>query len=199
MVTQAIAEEIMRSFHGPAAGVTRAVLKRGHIDRKQLAPLLRYRAALADSAVALLAHRAKGISNPDRAVRSAVQMAEATALDALLHDAGALRPGSQRMADTLSAMMLGMLGLAGSKYAGSQRADPDEAGEDAMIDMPVEEIVAIELPDPVPRAPGSRRRKAAPDDPTAKLIETLRPKAASPQKEARPEPAVRRKRHRPTL
>ena len=51
--TQAIVEAMMRGLHGPGAGVVRAALKRGHLDRKKLEPLLRYRTALANSAVAL--------------------------------------------------------------------------------------------------------------------------------------------------
>jgi AcrR family transcriptional regulator len=35
-VTQAIVEAMMRDLHGPGAGVVRAALKRGHLDRKKL-------------------------------------------------------------------------------------------------------------------------------------------------------------------
>ena len=90
VVTRAIVEEMMRGLNGPSAGVIRAALKRGYLARKNLNPLLSYRKSLADSSVALLAHRAKGAANPARRVRSAVQMAEATALDALLHELGNL-------------------------------------------------------------------------------------------------------------
>jgi hypothetical protein len=37
------------------------VLKRGHLDRGTLAPVVNYRRALADCATALLAHRASDI------------------------------------------------------------------------------------------------------------------------------------------
>jgi AcrR family transcriptional regulator len=43
--TQAIVEAMMRGLHGPGAGVVRAALKRGHLDRKKPEPLVRYRAA----------------------------------------------------------------------------------------------------------------------------------------------------------
>ncbi len=203
-VTRAIVLEMMRGLHGPSACVIRATLKRGHRDRKNLEPLLRYRKSLADSSVALLAHRAKNATNSARSVRSAVQMAEATVLDALLHDAGALRPGSQRMAASLSAMMLRMLGLSGSEHAVSQderdetpeRADDD--GEVAMLDMPIEEVIAITIPEPaVP--PRSRRRRVA-RDPEAEPIRAVSPRHIGPEKEETREPPVRlRRRRRPRL
>ena len=62
-VSRAIMEEMMRGLHGSGAGVVRAALKRGHLDRDKLEPLIRYRTALADRAVALLGHRAKGVTN----------------------------------------------------------------------------------------------------------------------------------------
>jgi AcrR family transcriptional regulator len=110
-VTRAIVTAIMHSLHGPGAGVARAALQRGYSDRQKLAPLVSYRTAVADRAVALLAPRVKGVRRPDPAVRATVQIALATSLDALLHDADILRPGHQRMVDVLSTMMLRLLDL----------------------------------------------------------------------------------------
>ncbi|MBV8617093.1 MAG: helix-turn-helix transcriptional regulator, partial [Acetobacteraceae bacterium] len=39
-VARAIVEEMMRTFHGPSAGVVRTALKGGHLDREKLEPLL---------------------------------------------------------------------------------------------------------------------------------------------------------------
>jgi len=199
-VTQAIVEAMMRGLHGPGAGVVRAALKRGHLDRKKLEPLLRYRTALTDSAVALLAPRLKGVRHPERAVRSAMQIAEATALDALLHDAGTLRPGSQRMADTLSAMMLGMLGLADRRTVNPQdepaRAEDD--GQEAMLHMPTEDVIALPIPEPALGARRNPRRQAArdPEPEPIKVIPPIPPKPPLPETIQEPEP-TRRRRHRP--
>ncbi len=198
-VTHAIVEEMMRNLHGSGAGVVRAALKRGYLDRNKLEPLIRYRAALADAAVALLAHRAKGARNPARVIRSAMQMAEATALDALLHEAGTLRPGSRRMADLLSAMILGMLGLpAGARENSTRKGDElpergDDDGDEAMLDMPIEEMVALPIPEPADLRARSARRKAVRASEAAS-IKTARPKHNVAEIAESPEPPARRRR-----
>jgi|SRR5271165_3514031 len=196
-VTQAIVKEMMRGLHGPGAGVVRAALKRGYTDRTKLEPLLHYRAALADRAVALLAHRAKHVKKPERAVRAAMQMAEAMALDALLHDEGTLRPGSWRMVDALSAMMLGMLGLSGGPVADDGHGDDDTAkrpdDDDAMLDMPVEDVIA----EPIPEPARSQKTKAARKNPVAEPIKIIQPTASAPQEPEKTEPPPRKRRHRP--
>jgi AcrR family transcriptional regulator len=202
-VALAIVEAMMRGLHGPGAGIVRAALKRGHLDRKKLEPLLRYRAALADSAVALLVPRLKGVRHPERAVRSVVQIAEATALDALLHDAGTLRPGSRGMAEALSTMMLGMLGLSDRRPVNAQDETPtpaDDDGQEAMLEMPTEDVIAIPIPEPaiVPRR--TPRRQAA-RDLEPEPIKIIRPKPPLPEtieelEQTQPEP-IRRRRHRP--
>ncbi len=126
-VTRAIVEHLMRDLQGPpGAGIVRAALKCGHLDRGTLAPLVSYRSALADRAVALLAHRANDIPHAERTVRASVQIAVATVLDALLHDGDILRPGSQRMVDALSGMMLDRLGLSAGR-AGKAPAEHHES------------------------------------------------------------------------
>lgn len=200
-LAQAVVVEMMRELHGPGAGVVRAALKRGHLDRKHLEPLIRYRTALADHAVALLTPRAKGVRRPERAVRGAMQMAQATALDALLHDAGTLRPGSQRMADTLTAMLLGMLDLGGGRpmtkpdETEGTAAEADNDDQDAMLAMPIEEVIAHPVPEPAPGAPRARRRRAV-QEPKPEPIKIVRPKNLVPATAEEPQPPVRR-RHRP--
>jgi len=185
-VSQAIVTEMMRNLHGYGAGVVRAALKQGHRDRAKLEPLLRYRTALADRAVALLAKHGDR-KKPEHAVRAAVQMAEATALDALLHDRGPLRLGSRRMAATLSAMMLSVLELT------DEAADMGD--DDGMIDMPIEELVVHEIA-PAPVKTRQRRRPAAVVPEPIPVIPPPQHPAAPEETEEKPEPP-RKGRHRP--
>ena len=189
-VSQAIVTEMMRNLHGYGAGVVRAALKQGHFDRAKLEPLRRYRAALADRAVALLAKRGDR-RKPERAVRAAVQMAEATALDALLHDRGPLHLGSRRMAATLSAMMLSVLEL-------TDEATDMQDDDDDMIDMPLEEevLVAYEITEPEPVRTRQRRRPAAAVPEPIPVIPPPQRPAAPEATEETPEPP-RKGRHRP--
>jgi hypothetical protein len=138
--------------------------------------------------VALLAHGVTHIKKPDHAVRAAMQMAEATALDALLHEKGPLRPGSRQMAATLSAMLCGMLDPAGAPRAGT---DGDEKG---MLDMPIEEVVAM----PVPDSPSAGKRTRRTDQP-AEAIPIMPPTFADPPQAEEKTELPRRKRRRQTL
>jgi AcrR family transcriptional regulator len=200
-VTRAIIEEMIRNLHGPGAGVVRVALKRAHLDRQKLEPLVVYRTALADSAVALLVHRVSGVRHPERAIRSTVQIATATALDALLYEAGTLRPGSWRMADALSGMMLSMLGLAAGrridgKKKNNEKASPDDDDDDKMLAMPIEEVVA----ESVPELPPSHRRER-PEKRTGDPVEIIDPKTVSlmldGSSEEKKSPEPQRRRHRP--
>ena len=203
-ITRAIVTTTMQSLQGPGAGVVRAALQRGHSDREKLASLVRYRTAVADRAVALLAPLVKGVHRPDRAVRATVQIAMATSLDALLHDADVLRPGHQRMVDVLSAMMLRLLDLRADARlgkgadAGDEPAPADDADEDALLEMPIEEVVATEVTASPPVATQRRRRPAAT---VSEPIPVIRPAQVRPVPEETaetPEPTPRR-RHRPRL
>jgi AcrR family transcriptional regulator len=187
-VSHAIVTEMMQNLHGYGAGVVRAALKQGHFDRAKLEPLRRYRTALADRAVALLAKHGDR-KKPEHAVRAAVQIAEATALDALLHDRGPLRPGSRRMAATLSAMMLSV--LEPTDEAVDMRDD-----DDGMIDMPIEELVVHEIIEPTPVKPRQRRRQAAAVPEPIPVIPPPQHPAAPEETEEKPE-LPRKGRHRP--
>lgn len=204
-VTRAIVEEMMRTFHGPSAGVVRTALKRGHLDREKLEPLLEYRAALGDSAVALLAPRARDIYNPARAVRAALQMAGATALDALLHERETLRPGSRGMAATLSAMVLAMTGAAGRHGAEGQTEeeqrpalDDDGESQDELIEMPVEEVVSVpsshERPEPPSRKPARRPEERTGPKPPAVAPQAMVAAESAPEEQRHPEEQRQRKR-----
>ena len=195
VVTRAIVDEMIRNLHGYGAGVVRAALKRGHCDRTELEPLQRYRTALADRAVALLAERVD-LKKPERAVRAAMQMAEATALDALLHERGPLRPGSWRMAATLSAMMLGMLALTNEADDNdtSELVDDDDA--ERMLDMPIEEVVALPIPESSPARKSSRPKQEAHTEPAGKIPMVKPLSVQPPQQDEKPE-LPKKGRHRP--
>jgi hypothetical protein len=186
-VSHAIVTEMMQNLHGYGAGVVRAALKRGHRDRAEREPLLRYRTALADRAAALLATHGDR-KKPERAIRAAVQMAEATALDALLHDRGPLGLGSRRMAATLSAMMLSVLEL-------TDDATDMQDDDDGMIEMPIEELVAHEIA-PVPVKTRQRRRQAAAVPEPLPIISPPQHPTAPEETEEKPEPP-RKRRYRP--
>jgi AcrR family transcriptional regulator len=191
VVTRAIVEHLMRDLQGPpGAGIVRAALKCGHLDRGTLAPLVSYRSALADRAVALLAHRANNIPRAERTVRARVQITVATVLDALLHDGDILRSGSQRMADALSTMMLDGLGLSVGQAgkAPAEHDEPDMADDNAMLAMPITELVAVEIiPETTPARRRSAQRRAAPN-PDAKPIPVIDPKHVSAEVTEKPEP-----------
>lgn len=167
-IVEVIIDQIMQTFHGAGAGVARAALKRAHVDRDNLQPLRDYRSSLSDRAALLLISRVQGVGNPDRAVRTAIQMAEATALDALLHETGALRSGSRRMAETLSAMMLSSLGISVRVRRHSSATQTDEAvvsdenGGEEMLDMPIEDVEVCPVP---PVKPIRSPRRASSKEP----------------------------------
>lgn len=162
-VTRAIVEQMMRDLQGPGAGVVRAALKRGYLKRDRLELLESYRGALADCAVTLLVPRAKHLRRAKRTVRDSVQMATATVLDALLHERGPLRPGSLRMADALSMMMLDALGLAPGRPRKAH--DHDEADDDdtAMLEMPATDPFEGAIAGDAPVPPQITRRQTAPE------------------------------------
>jgi len=146
-IAHAVVEHSVSTLHGAGAGVVRAAMKRGHLDPAHLAPLTQYRAAVAEHAVGLLAQRVRGVRDPAFVVRAMVQMVLATALDALVQDQGPLRAGRRKMVDTMSAMLIRSLGLdakgAADDLEAEAEADGDE-GEDAMMELPIEDVVAVE-------------------------------------------------------
>ena len=197
-VTRVIVEHLMRDLQGPlGAGIVRTALKRGHLDRETLAPLVSYRRALADRAVALLAHRAHDTRHAERTVRASTQIAVAAVLDALLHDGDILRSGSQRMADALSTTMLNGLGLSAGRTgkAPAEQDEPDTADDNAMLAMPITEVVATPMAAPALRRSARRRTTRAPEpEPTP----VINPKHIMAETAEKPEPpAPRPRRHRP--
>ena len=116
---------------GKAAGVTRATVKLGMSDADALEPLIKYRASVADCAVALLAPR-RSFDDAARSVRIAVQMIFGIVTDAALQNAGPLRAGSRRMVNSLSALMTSYLKLPAEKRSAG---NDDEEGAQAGPEM----------------------------------------------------------------
>jgi AcrR family transcriptional regulator len=123
-VIRSIVEHELRAFHGPMGGVVKASIRRGQLDTADLRHLHRYRATVGDSAVALLAPRVGEDSGP--AIRAAVQMVHATAIDILHHDAGVLKRGRRRTADALAVMMQAYVSLPVDEVPIEPGAHPDE-------------------------------------------------------------------------
>ncbi|MDP9103744.1 MAG: TetR/AcrR family transcriptional regulator [Pseudomonadota bacterium] len=123
-VIQSIVEHELRAFHGPMGGVVKASVKQGQLDAADLRHLHRYRAIVADRAVALLAPHLG--QDSEGSVRAAVQMLHATAIDILHHDAGVLKRGRRRAADALAAMMQAYVGLPAAAAASGSGEPADE-------------------------------------------------------------------------
>lgn len=105
----AIINEMSREI-SDHAGVIRAAIKRGHLDRRNLAPLNQWREALSDCAVVLLLPYVE-IEKPEWEIRCAMQMAQAAALDALVYDTGPMRADSDRMRAHLCNMLADLLSI----------------------------------------------------------------------------------------
>lgn len=127
-----IVEHTVRTLNGRPGGVVKAAIKCGQLNERHLFALTSYRAHVADLAVRLLRGRVGQGEKGERAIRMAVQMMQAAAIDVLHHDTGVLRRGRARTVNALTAMMLGYLGL--DNRAARDTLDPGES----MIDMPAE-------------------------------------------------------------
>jgi AcrR family transcriptional regulator len=139
-IVRAITQHVLDTVNSNTVGAVRIAVKCGRLDRTFLTPLLTYRAAVADQAVALLKPHVKVERDPERAIRAAVQIALATAIDSLFQDEGPLRAGHRRMAETLSRMMALLLGIADRQ---GELAGDDQADE--MIVIPPERAVAATI------------------------------------------------------
>lgn len=123
-IVRHIANQMSR---GRAAGVTRATLKLAMTNPDALEPFLKYRASVADCAVALLVPKLS-LGDAAGSVRIAVQMIFGVVTDATLQNAGPLRVGSRRMIRSLSALTAGYLNLPTEKR--SAGSDEDEAARE---------------------------------------------------------------------
>jgi AcrR family transcriptional regulator len=121
-----IVEHVARRMGGSrTVGVTRAALKLGSAKPLNLDPLAKYRAAVSDYAVRLLAHRLS-VSNPELAVRAGVQVVFATLIDATMHNHGPLRAGRDATADALTDLMERCLEIETRQWRGWPRT-PDQS------------------------------------------------------------------------
>jgi len=104
-VTALVRHIVLHMSRDQVAGATRAALKLATIKPEVLEPLLKYRATVADQAVALLAPRPSP-RGAAVAVQTAVQLVFAVIIDALQQKAGPLRLGSAKMVDTLDDLII---------------------------------------------------------------------------------------------
>jgi AcrR family transcriptional regulator len=141
---RAIVEHVLHTVNSNTVGAVRIAVKCGRLDRSFLEPLLTYRAAVADQAVVLLKPHVKLDKDPEGAIRAAVQITLATAIDALFQDEGPLRAGRRLMADTLSHMMSRLLGIADrqGELAGE---DSGDSPSDEMIVIPPDRAAAFTI------------------------------------------------------
>ena len=143
-IIRAIVEHVLHTVNSNTVGAVRIAVKCGRHDPEFLKPLLTYREAVADRAVVLLKPHVDITKDPDRAIRAAVQIVLATAIDALFQDEGPLRSGRQLMADTLTHMTTRLLGIAdrrGELAAG----EPGDERSDDLIVTPPEQAAAFSI------------------------------------------------------
>ena len=101
------------------------------------------------------------------------------------------------MVETMIATMMRSLGLGGpaTEAGGDAEAAGTEsaAGEDALIEMPIEEVVAIPMPQPSPKPRSTRRvaKRIGTIDPPAKPAQPTDIPSAEPAAEEKPRPARR--------
>ncbi|OFX00501.1 MAG: hypothetical protein A3E78_09670 [Alphaproteobacteria bacterium RIFCSPHIGHO2_12_FULL_63_12] len=115
-----IAEQISEQF-GDAefAGIVRAAVKLGLADSKSRAPYDVCRGAVTERAIALLApHLRRG---SEERVREAIQAAFGILTDAAISKPAALRPGSARMTEAVSAVIVNLVSASGNSAGKSNK------------------------------------------------------------------------------
>jgi AcrR family transcriptional regulator len=117
LVRKIVDHVVSRMGGSRTVGVTRAALKLGSSKPLNLEPLARYRAAISNYAVRLLASRLS-VSNPELAVRTGVQVVFATLIDATMQNHGPLRAGQDSTADALTDLMVRSLDIETNKWRG---------------------------------------------------------------------------------
>jgi AcrR family transcriptional regulator len=104
-VLKGIATHVVSMMSEECAGVMRAALKRGLADPSAFEPVLSYRCAVTDSAVALVGNRVSGDRKIAAQIRALMQVLHATVTDTILHNRGPLRPRSKATVDLLTDLM----------------------------------------------------------------------------------------------
>jgi AcrR family transcriptional regulator len=179
------------------AGATRAALKLATIKPEALDAFLKYRATVADQAVALLAPRPSP-RGAAVAVQTAVQLVFAVVIDALQQKTGPLRLGSEQMIDTLEELITPYLDR-------TQRAVAEDGGDTTLGRRPASSPPTPREPKPggsllrpdvdeaAPRPALSRHRGRKAEDPDNAAI---RPAEVDPRKVKVPRENAGRSRRR---
>jgi AcrR family transcriptional regulator len=121
-----IVEHIVSRMGGSRTmGVTRAALKLGSTEPKNLDPIAKYRTAVSDCAVRLLTPRLH-VSKSELIIQTGVQVVFATLIDATLHKHGPLRVGEDSTTDALTDLMVRCLEIEPSQWPG-RPVTPDQS------------------------------------------------------------------------
>jgi len=132
----AIRQIVCQLTERKSAGAIRASVKLAAVHSGMAVSLENFREKLTDKAVAQLSESDDCPSAT--AIRIVMQIVIATVIDAILHSRpGPMRAGSKRMADALTNMALGYLGLATeASWAGDEADDEDVREDDTETDEP---------------------------------------------------------------
>ena len=115
-----------------AAGVIRATNKLSTVKPITIKLFEDYRAAVTQSAVAVLSPRIGGVSTG--AIRLGMQIVLATVTDAVLQPRpGPMAAGTKRMKDALTQVMLGYLGVSAKGSWAGEEADGEDETETALV------------------------------------------------------------------
>jgi len=183
---------VLQMSRDQVAGATRAALKLATVKPKALEPLLAYRAAVADRAVALLAPRPSP-REAAVAVQSAVQLVFAVVIDAMQQKAGPLRPGRREMIDTLGDFITPYLNR--TQNAAAQDSEEGARGPSTVPRVrepkPEGSLLRPEWDEATPPPTKSPRRGRKPGDPGDT---TKRPADLNPRRTNVAPPSARRRR-----
>ena len=112
-ITRQLVRHLVETGHRSTAGALRAAVKRGKLYPAALEPMLTYRSAVTDHAIALLSDHVVGTDDAGRMVRTLVQMVHATIVDAVLLDPMTTPANRRPSINTLSDVANSYLGLRG--------------------------------------------------------------------------------------
>jgi len=202
---QIVAHLVAKMTTPRAAGVIRAAIKLATVKPIAIELFEEYRTEVTDLSVALLSPKLR--KAPPSAIRIGMQIVLATITDAVLQKrAGPMSAGSARMAEALTNLLLGYLGLSGDSWAGNEAEGEDEPDESVVFeaeDEVAQEDKSNRVYDPDLRAykgriqkPAEPKRARGPKntEPAPKLETVTPPRTPKPPAEPPPKPARKVKR-----
>ena len=110
-VIRAIAQEVVqRTGNRRTAGVVRAAIKLGTTRPQALQPLKEYQATVLQCATALVSTRLE-FEQPEIAIKEAMQIIFATAVDSVVQNSGPLQAGTRRLRNRMNSLLAIMLDI----------------------------------------------------------------------------------------